>query len=369
MGQVLFPLEVTVALSGTLDTFALPDVLRLLASTVKTGRLRVTSSEGSGSVWIDSGSVAHAELVGDPRSETTASEVLFGLLRLVKGSFTFEDDLVAESAGATEPMETALSKAEAMLEEWRTIELVVPSTDVWVGLRNELDGPDVMVDSSRWSGIAAVGSGRRVAEVGQELDMHEVAVCRLVKELIELGLVEIVEEQAPVEEVESVETFEPITVEDNYVDDEFDSGEPNFDEAVSDESSTDEPEPESEVELEDEFDGDPVSESFGDDPALDPLLSAGDPLAEFGLHDEEHSSGGLFSGSTDSGFGSDDEALNPAEMARQLANLSPRAAKAVAEAARATTDAERDAALAAVEAEDETVNRGLLLKFLGSVDS
>ena len=32
--------EVTVALQGTLDTFALPDVLRLLAATKKTGRLR-----------------------------------------------------------------------------------------------------------------------------------------------------------------------------------------------------------------------------------------------------------------------------------------------------------------------------------------
>ena len=61
--------------------------------------------------------------------------------------------------------------------------------------------------------------------------------------------------------------------------------------------------------------------------------------------------------------------LNPAEMARQLANLSPKAAKAVAAAAKATTEAERDAALAAVEAEDGSVNRGLLLKFLGSVDS
>ncbi len=362
------------ALSGTLDTFALPDVLRLLASTVKTGRLRVTSSEGSGSVWIDSGSVAHAELVGDPRSATSASEVLFGLLRLAKGSFTFEDDLVAESAGATEPMETVLSKAEAMLEEWRTIELVVPSTDVWVGLRNELDGPDVMVDSARWSGIAAVGSGRQVAEVGQKLDMHEVAVCRLVKELIELGLVEVVEEQTGSETFETFETFEPIAVEEDRVDDEFDSDMPNPVEVVSEEPSSveaviDEPEPETDVELEEEFHGQPVSESFGDDPALDPLLSAGDPLAEFGHHDEEHSSGGLFSGSRESDFGNDDEALNPAEMARQLANLSPRAAKAVAEAARATTDAERDAALAAVEAEDETVNRGLLLKFLGSVDS
>ena len=61
--------------------------------------------------------------------------------------------------------------------------------------------------------------------------------------------------------------------------------------------------------------------------------------------------------------------LNPAEMARQLANLSPKAAMAVAAAAKASTDVERDAALAAVEAEDDTLNRGRLLKFFGSVDS
>jgi hypothetical protein len=59
---------------------------------------------------------------------------------------------------------------------------------------------------------------------------------------------------------------------------------------------------------------------------------------------------------------------DPAEIANQLANLSPRAAKAVAAAAKATTDEERDAALAMIEAEDSGLNRGMLLKFLGSVD-
>ena len=48
------------ALQGTLDTFALPDVLRLLASTRKTGRLRITADRGSGSIWLDGGSVVAA---------------------------------------------------------------------------------------------------------------------------------------------------------------------------------------------------------------------------------------------------------------------------------------------------------------------
>ncbi|MCP5028391.1 MAG: hypothetical protein GY929_19110, partial [Actinomycetia bacterium] len=62
----------------------------------------------------------------------------------------------------------------------------------------------------------------------------------------------------------------------------------------------------------------------------------------------------------------DTDASDPAEVARQLANLSPRAARAVAAAARADTDEEREAALADMDESDEPLNRGLLMKFLSN---
>jgi hypothetical protein len=58
-----------------------------------------------------------------------------------------------------------------------------------------------------------------------------------------------------------------------------------------------------------------------------------------------------------------------AEIARQLANLSPKAAKAVAAAAKATTPEERERALAEVDDDEDPINRDLLIKFLGSVNS
>ena len=85
--------EVTVALSGTLDTFELPDVLRLLASTAKTGRLRITGDRGSGSVWVVGGEIVATELldgVGD--DHLSDEEAVFGMLRFSSGSFTFEAD-------------------------------------------------------------------------------------------------------------------------------------------------------------------------------------------------------------------------------------------------------------------------------------
>lgn len=390
--------EDTVALSGTLDTFALPDVLRLLASTEKSGRLRVSGNRGSGSVWVSAGEVVASELTTINSLDPSAVDVVFGLLRFDAGSFTFESDAVAPNAGPGMAMDPILSSAEHMLVEWQSIEEIVPSLDVWVGLLPELDGPDVMVDAMRWRCIAAVGAGVQVGLIAETLGLNEVDACRLVKELIELGLLTLID--APVELApEQPLSPAPIAV--------ADDPEPEFE--TEDVADDPEPEPELEPAVEASADGgfDPLAEVTPEpepfladaevdaepEPAAEPdefaagpstvptlaSLASSEDLPSADLPADEPASNGLaaidggangssmFGAATDAEVEADD--LNPAEMARQLANLSPKAAKAVAAAAKASTEAEREAALAAVEAEDGSVNRGLLLKFLGSVDS
>ena len=51
------------ALQGTLDTFALADLVQLLASTQKTGELMIEGDRGSGRLWFLDGA-----LVGVARS-------------------------------------------------------------------------------------------------------------------------------------------------------------------------------------------------------------------------------------------------------------------------------------------------------------
>jgi hypothetical protein len=142
-----------------------------------------------------------------------------------------------------------------------------------------------------------------------------------------------------------------------------------------------------------------TDESFGTDsteaeatPATDPVIGV-DPPLEFGdprppagtengagsFPIEEAEAAGeartpLFAHDTDSSSASAGapEPVPPpgeaAEVARQLANLSPEAARAVAAAARATTDEEREAALALVAEEgDEPLDPDLLRSFLSSV--
>lgn len=75
-------------LQGTLDTFSLPDVLRLLAATGKTGGLHITGDQGQGSVWLCEGLIVGTAASNvDPGG--TPEEMLFGILSFQSGSFRF----------------------------------------------------------------------------------------------------------------------------------------------------------------------------------------------------------------------------------------------------------------------------------------
>jgi hypothetical protein len=288
-------LEAAVSLQGTLDTFALPDVLRLLAGTHKTGHLIISGSRGSGDLWLDSGHVVAAE-TSNGRPHAAPTVVLFELLRYVDGSFTFHNDMTTSDAGSPADIEPLLLEAEILLEEWQTIEAVVPSTAAFVFLRPELLHQTVSISADQWRTLVAVGGGTTVADIGDTFELGELDVCRTVKNLVEAGLLEVGE-------------------------------------AIDDDESEVPAEAEAEPAA-------PARQADSDDGLTKLVAMAADaPMSE--------------------------------ALARQLAQLGPDAARAVAVAASAETREERDAALDGIEGEvdGEPINRGLLLKFLSSVKS
>lgn len=184
------------ALQGTLDTFALPDVLRLLAATRKTGRLLITGAPGSGSAWVEDGSVIAVEAEHAPHA-VAAVDALFELLRFKQGSFTFEPDVSPDSP--IEPMdpEALVTEAEGLLSEWSEIERVVPSMGAWVTLRRTLAEPTVTIGQELWSTVVAIGSGATIRTMCDDLRLAELPLSRAVRDLSDLGLVDIEAEAPP----------------------------------------------------------------------------------------------------------------------------------------------------------------------------
>ena len=85
------------ALQGNIETFALQDVLRLLASTKKTGCLRLEGSRGEGRLLVQDGQLVGGEASAAPHADGPV-DVLFELLRFKEGDFVFDADAELESA-------------------------------------------------------------------------------------------------------------------------------------------------------------------------------------------------------------------------------------------------------------------------------
>jgi hypothetical protein len=332
-------MEVSVALQGTLDTFALPDVLRLLAATKKSGRLRLTSGRGTGSTWVVTGEVVAVEANHAPHA-TESVDALFELLRFEEGAFTF--DAGAQHADPRPPVdiEVLLTQAEDLLTEWRSIEAVVPSMDAWVTLARQLAEDQVMVDQDRWATLVAVGSGATVRRIADELCLPELPVSRAVRDLVEAGLADIAPSAPAGAGADAVSAVRR------------ESG-PARKELPLVNSNADEME----------------TATTPDSPSKGPRARRARAVADAGPAQPTAVDGlaaafpGLAKRTTDPSAPAVDD-----DLARQLATLSPRAADAVRAAAEATTDEERRSTLSDVE-DDETLDRGLLLKFLSSVKS
>ena len=391
------------ALQGTLDTFALIDVFRLLASTNKTGRLRVSGDRGSGNVWFDGGGVVLAAAHNTKPSDAPVT-VIFELLRQHEGTFVFEAEVTTPEAGAPSDVESLIREAEHLLIEWQEIEAVVPSVDVWVSLSPELPRPEVVVDGERWKVIVATGAGATVAEVGDHLGLGEIAVSKAVKEVVEIGLLTISSgapagTEAPrVGHLTVIEEIAPFHVVDE-------APEPVYD-------PDPEPQPQYEPEIQEHYEPEP-QQQYEPEPVIDlvpePLPA---PEAAPELSAPASTSGGGALGIDIPGYQDlapavyiekePDQQVVPSTRAQngtwaarvraedaaqheaaqheiaepiedidpmlELPNLTPQAARAIAAAAQASTDAERDAALAmATGPDDEPLDRDLLLRFLSSV--
>jgi hypothetical protein len=348
-----------VALQGTIDSFALSDVLRLLNASGKTGRLIVNGDRGSASLWMVNGQLVGGSTSGEPHAPEIV-DVVFDVLRFGQGSFIFENDAVCPNPSDPMLIIPALEQAEAALAEWLEIVRVVPSLDSMVTLAIELPHPEVVVDQACWTSIVAVGSGVTVIDLGARLGLGELPVCRLVRALVSAGFVAVgpaVEPQPdpepapePVSQVEYQPEVadEPVSTVDDY--DEIDHIEEegpidwsapfsyNNDPAPA-------PAPAAESAPATEFVplGDPASD-FG---ALNDPLSGPDAphVAITGLTDDPFAPESFPSGSStplfdrrDDGGATEDEE----DWAQALSMLSPKAAQAVAAASGDESDDRND---------------------------
>jgi hypothetical protein len=174
------------SLQGSLETFALQDVLKLLAATRKTGELQVRTKRSTGALWVRDGVLVGGN-VGDSHFIV---ESVFALLRSNRGTFSFLGDRTPIKPADPIEVETVLLEVELRLQEWHEIEEVVPSIYCILHLVPEVND-DVRLTPEDWSVVSRVGSGTTVFDLMKSLAIDEFIASRRVKRLSELGVLVI----------------------------------------------------------------------------------------------------------------------------------------------------------------------------------
>jgi hypothetical protein len=190
---------VYVSLQGTFDTLPVTELFGLLATAAKTGALRLEAGDHEASVFLTGGRCCGVE--SDELGVSVASEgdlatrlvdVGFTFARSATGSFRFSD---SEQAGydteMTTPLELAVIEIRSMVDQWREIEVTIPSLDVRVRLAPVLREPEVVVTAQEWNLLVALDGTPTVRELVARRGQPMLDVCRDLKGLVDRGALEL----------------------------------------------------------------------------------------------------------------------------------------------------------------------------------
>jgi hypothetical protein len=191
-------------LQGTFDTLSLTEVLGLLAQSHKTGALWLEAGSVQGRVYLADGRCRAAEsgeLTGpvddDRELATRLVDVCFSLARQPGGSFRFAADEEPQwKTRLAVDVDEAVESLDKLLGEWREIQLVIPSLESRPALAALLGADSIIIDQPLWRLLVALDGARTVRDVMHHTERSVLDTCNALKELVELGAVEILPEAA-----------------------------------------------------------------------------------------------------------------------------------------------------------------------------
>jgi len=230
------------ALTGTLESIPLPEVLRMLARSRKSGCLRVDAGGLQGKVYLSDGWMTFATTRRDQdlradllstgmvdeagwkhveRRERGIAEiltegyepedlthfiteqitdVLFRLSRPGHGTFDFGEDVGPHYPTEQQiNIEVCLDEAEKRIKQWRLIEEVIPGVNFRIRMVQILpdEAREVTITGDTWRLLSALSGQGTVEEVAARLGATDFQIAQVMAQMVRQGLLELVDHLAP----------------------------------------------------------------------------------------------------------------------------------------------------------------------------
>ncbi len=220
------------ALTGNIEVFPLPEVLRLLARSGKTGCLHIAASSVDGRMYMRDGSITLATVSSDTEfldqfsssglveaqrvdtrgeglnltdvlSHGSSPEDLSGFIhehlveavyRIRKpgsGNFEFLVDASPRfETGQSFDVESAVVDADRRAADWADIEQTISDMNLPVRMVRSLREPEVSISAPTWRVLAALEGGASVSEIARMLGTTQFKTAREIAGLMRSSLIE-----------------------------------------------------------------------------------------------------------------------------------------------------------------------------------
>lgn len=200
-------------LKGNLAQLSLLDILRMLSSGRRTGRLDVRQGAKSGEIYLHRGLILHA--VAGPQ---IGEDVIFMLMGWLEGEFSFTPDVPPPEQSIHTPTEQLLLAAARQAEQWADIKDVLSSTDAVFNISPSGSTSTISLKPIEWQVLAQVNGERSVKEIAELLELQEFDVAKIFYSLTSAGLLfEVEDAKRTFQEIVQESFFESLTANFNEV--------------------------------------------------------------------------------------------------------------------------------------------------------
>ncbi len=182
-------------LNGTLSQMNLSEILKLLISGNKTGRLELTKENKKGNIYLKEGAILSVKW-----NKKSGVDALYELMTWMSGDFNFAPDIPVDSideVGFDKGIQNIDEWSRIISEEWNSIRKIIPSIDMVFKMSTNKTPKEVNLRAEEWKALANINGTKSIAEIADGLGLSEFDISRIIYRLYKEGLIEETEKPKP----------------------------------------------------------------------------------------------------------------------------------------------------------------------------
>jgi hypothetical protein len=177
-------------LKGNLDQLPLIDILKMLSSSDRTGRLTLSQERTQGEIYLNHGSLVHAAT-----GAQLGEHAVFTMMGWMDGNFSFIPDIEPPEESVELATEQILLEAARKNEEWKDIKKMIPTSEIVFKLSPTGSPETVSLEPAEWQVLAQVNGRRSIDDLSRTVGRNEYEIAKILYSLTKAGLLEVGEEK------------------------------------------------------------------------------------------------------------------------------------------------------------------------------